>query len=286
MESDMNYLHEMMKILDKKKFPVYIIDNQFTAWPRKGNSNEKAIIISIPKSGTYFFAELLNMLGLEFTKLHISEHVFTDYRFATLNEARSMSEKFSVEMELENSIKFINTGQFAVGHLPCFDSVKMVLKNFKKIFVYRDLRDVFISHLRFVCSTEREVKDTQSFRDLPDGVEKMLAHMKVFRYFLIGEAEKLLGWLNEKDVFITSFEDLYGDNGKKIQIEVINELCKFLNISYEQIDHDKIMYQLIRTPTITWSGNRSKREIFWNDKVESFFEEIGGKKINEQLGYK
>jgi len=286
LDIDERNLSHILEILRGTNFPVFISeDMKLTAWPKKGFSPNKAIILSIPKAGTYLISKLLTLLGMEFTNLHLSPNSLTDYRFTSIIEGGKNPEKLTINMKLWNALNFIEEGQFAVGHLRHTANMKLLLKQFKKIFLYRNLREVFVSHMRFVCDTERDQEYTKPFRNLPDGPEKIMKHMKIYKNFLIGETHHIIGWLNEDDVLKISFEDIYGDKGKDKQKKIIHEVCQFLDLEKNKIDSEKILEHLIGSPTLTWSGERSKLELFWNDEVESLFIEIRGKEINQELGY-
>lgn len=51
-----------------------------------GKSRDRIILVTQPKSGTYFIGALLEELGLVSCGVHISETCFTDYRKRTIRE--------------------------------------------------------------------------------------------------------------------------------------------------------------------------------------------------------
>ena len=103
----------------------------------------------MPKAGTYFIAECSRRLGCEPTHLHLDHTVVWDYRQRTIEEIRADSFRYMVKMSLEQSLRLVRPGQFAVGHVECRDETKQWLRGFKKILIYRDLRDALISQMRF-----------------------------------------------------------------------------------------------------------------------------------------
>ncbi|MHC5829191.1 MAG: hypothetical protein ACYT04_78090, partial [Nostoc sp.] len=105
--------------LMNQNFPVFISDNYYPlAWHRKGQTLHKVFITSIPKSGTYLYSLLLKSMGVEQTNMHLSEMGFCDYRISTPKQARENYLKLTVNIPLNESLKLIYPGQFAVGHLP------------------------------------------------------------------------------------------------------------------------------------------------------------------------
>jgi len=284
----MSRIPDPLAFLRGKNFPVYLLpDGKPAAWPKKGNCPHKVIICAIPKAGTYLYARLLELLGLEFTKLHIwlTGVGFSDYRFSSMKEARENYERFNVEMPLRDTVKLIHEGQFAVSHLEHNSETKQLLGKFKVIFVYRNFRDCLVSHMRFLVSAGRDKDRTAPFRVMPDGPDKLLKYMDSYWKSLIDETNRVLGWFDDRDALKVSFEDIVGDSGATAQRSTIKKIAHYLEVPLEEGKLDWTLTSLLWTDTLTWSGSRTSHGLFWNDQVESKFAEIGGHKINIKLGY-
>ena len=113
----------------------------------------KGFVCTIPKSGTYLIAEFLKQVGMRATNLHLDLHRFGDYGAADLETGRCFPERILVAEPLEDSIKRICDGEFAVGHLPV--SAAPLFRDFGVIFSRRNIRDVLISYCRFTADTGR-----------------------------------------------------------------------------------------------------------------------------------
>ena len=70
-------------------------------------------------------------MGCVATLLHLSSDVLTDYRWATRQEAREEYQRFITSLELSKSLKLVQPGQFAVGHLGCSPQSRALLSDFK-----------------------------------------------------------------------------------------------------------------------------------------------------------
>ncbi len=279
-------MEKLLKFLKGKNFPVYILSNgKLAAWHKMGRSPYRVIICSMPKAGTYLYAKLLELLGVEFVRLHLWLTGFSDYRFASIKEGRERYKEFNIEMPLSKTLELIHPGQFAVSHLECSSLTRELLRDFKKIFVYRNFRDSLISHMRFMVDTGRDKEGTAPFRHLPDGPDKLLKYIEVYSGHFIKESKGVLGWIDQDDILKLSFEDIYGDNGEERQYKVIRDICKFLDLPPEKRNYREILIQLIGAKTLTWSGKRTDRSIFWDERVERRFAEIGGREINKKLNY-
>lgn len=279
-----NNILARFECLKEKNVPVFITkDLKPCAWYEMGSSPYKVIICSIPKAGTYLFAKLLENIGLNFCRLHLWASGFSDYRFVSIREGRENYFKYSVEMPLNDSLKLISPGQFAVSHLECTLQTRHMLKEFKKIYIYRNIRDVIVSHMRFMSDTGRG--GDNEFMNLVNGPAKMIKYMEtpILRNIIVTIRDSL-AWMNDDDTLKVSFEKIYGDRGKDEQYKNMEEICFFLGVDncngYEQI-----INQTIGSETLTFSGSRTKWEDFWSDEVEVLFQHLGGVDINRELGY-
>lgn len=271
----------------KARFPVYFIDDITpSAAPALGRSPHPIVICTIPKSGTYLFSELLDRLGCVPTRLHLSRHSLTDYRFASLRDAREDYERFQRELHLEDAVGLLRAGQFAVGHLACDDDFRKCLNPVKKIFTYRDLRDGLVSYMRFLASTGRGGDRTAQWKDLPPGSGQTLAFLDHAGQEFFGQSLPLLGWVDDAEVLKLSFESIYGDYGPGEQQQAVDRLHSFLELPGQVADAAALVQSILGKPTITWSGGRARRETYWNDEVERRFCEFGGAEANARLGYR
>jgi hypothetical protein len=279
-------LDRQLALTVNARFPVYLIDGPVpAAAPTLGASPHPLVVCTIPKSGTYLVSELLERLGCVPTRLHLSRHSLTDYRFASLREAREEYERFQVDLRLETAVRLLLPGQFAVGHLECSNDVRDCLGRAKKIFTYRNLRDGLVSYMRFLASTGRGGDRTAQWKDLPAGPEQMLSFLDHAGHEFFGLSLPLLGWVDEADVLKLSFESIYGDHGPTEQQQAIDRLHSFLELPGPVPGAADLVRSILGTPTITWSGGRARRETYWNGEVERRFIDFGGAEANVRLGY-
>jgi hypothetical protein len=265
--------------------PVYVTaDLRICAQPSTGSQPNRVCVCSIPKSGTYLAAELLRLLGYVPTRLHLSTGGFSDYRAATLQQARDEYHRFSVALHVSKSLDLVAAGQFVVGHLEYTDEVRTCLAPFKTVFTHRDLRDAVVSHMRFLADTARGGPGKQNWKDLPEGPQKMLRYLDSngeATFFPICRA--MAPWSTDPSVFKLRFETLYGDRGEERQLRLIESLRQFLEIPGPLDNPGGLVHELIGKQTLTWSGRRTQRSLYWDDAVEDRFRSLGGHEINLAL---
>lgn len=277
----------MLSVVAGKSLPVYLTDDfQPVVNPRSGATPERILICSIPKAGTYLYTRLLELLGVERTGLHLSVTHFNDYRFRTIEEGRNDHQRLRVEIPVEKAVNLVRPGQFAVSHLERSRETIDVLRGFKILFLYREMRAAAVSHMRWVASTSWGMSETDGWRDMPDGPEKMLRYLDEFgTLFFDGRCHPVLGWHGRPDVLSLSFEQICGDFGADRQAETVHQICTFCGIKSPPSDIGDIVQKLIGQKTNTWSGSRSRHQDHWNNEVERRFVDLGGPDLNRRLGY-
>jgi hypothetical protein len=246
----------------------------------------KSLVCSVPKSGTYFLSEILEQLGITKTHFHISRNEFSDYRGGTLGEYRSYPEKFRREAAYEVPLRSLAQSHHAVGHLPCESDVRDTCRKLgiKVLFLYRDLRDCLISYMRFLASTGRDASATSDWMKAPEGPDRLRSFLRTYGWF-IEAAQPIAKWHTDDEALPLQFEALAGDYGEEIQNNVVTSICQHLCISASDAKKKAAIEKSIYCKTITWSGNRTKRSLYWSDEVQRQFENLGGVELNRSLGY-
>lgn len=144
----------------------------------------RAIVISMPKAGTYLTTNLLQCLDLKFSGIHIDPGM---YRIFKNNNPKDFIQKKS---SLSDAVLNVNEGCFAVGHIPFSKKNKESLSEFKKVLIVRDFEEIHQSAQRYV-----EEKGVGVFNIIND---KNLNSISL--------------WSNEEDVFVINFNDIIQEN--------------------------------------------------------------------------
>lgn len=161
----------------------------------------KVIVISQPKAGTYLCANLLTELGIKFTYMHINEDLYADYKNFEQSFFKTKNRPY-VKSNLKDSLSLVKEGEFAVSHLRYNDNNLKLLKDFKKIILFRDWNSASASMKNY---TENILGEPYN------------------RVFHERKYKGVVGWKNEDDVFIMNFGDLIGKN-----YTIIDNLQEFL----------------------------------------------------------
>jgi hypothetical protein len=243
----------------------------------------RAIICSVPKSGTYLMGAILTRLGMRDTKQHVHLRGFTDYNNVDLETARRRPDDLSVTEPLEVTLQRIGPGEFAVGHLPA--STGPLLSDFQVIFAYRNVRDILVSFCRWTAVTGRWA-DNGAWRQLPEGPEKLRGFLRTHRKNLRKWIGAAAAWRADRNATQVSFEELMGDYGPAATLAAMRRIARAVEaVPYADAELLECLAEAKGTETITRSTARSDRASYWNDAVERDFVRYGFGAINARLGF-
>jgi hypothetical protein len=245
----------------------------------------RIVVCSFPKAGTYYLSAILDRLGLKWNGYHAIDGSVTDYRSTSREGARNSSKSLTRPVELGEILSLVQNGEHLLSHISGSEEAKHLLKPFKVVFLHREVRATFISHMRFFSSTNRGTERTDSWRMLPDGPDKTLAAFEDFGAIHLGMCRALLSWHGDVGGLELDFETLIGDRGEDAASNAVLRLARYCDLSSEGLDPISILTAIRGTLTNTWSGKRSDVASNWSAGVERMFRAEKGHEINQALGH-
>lgn len=281
-----------ISLLAGRQLPVFINQKSEACYKLESASiPHRVFVITIPKSGTYLIAKILQSIGLVDCQVHIATENIQDNRFAPTEKIKLQPWKFLVHIPLKTSTRFIRSGQFAFGHIPCLVAEQQVLYDFKKLLTFREMRDVITSLVRYHDSREheyakeRKVKIYAKFKQAPMGTNKFKAWFEMWGEEYTRLIRDIILWMDVPEVFKLKFETLMGDDGREAQLSLLKEVASFIELDVTEEQLSTALNDSIGSDTITYSGRRSLHEEWWNDELEELFCTYEFDDINRRLGY-
>lgn len=253
----------------------------------EGKNQNKVLICSIPKCGTYFAAEILKTFGFIDTNVQLWQDFLHDYRGQTVENKRADILPKQIDICLRESLELICPGQFSVGHFPYTPENKKLFENFKVVYVYRNLRNSCVSMMRFADELKPEshwfLKG--EWQQHQDKKTKFLEFLKTHGEMYFNWIKPITEWFGRAYLLNVSYEDLCGANGKPIQNRTYLKLGDFLDLEANTSPDGSIAATAANTKTMTSTGQPSNYENYWSDETESLFKKQGFYELNQSLGY-
>ncbi|HKQ32188.1 MAG TPA: hypothetical protein VJV40_03210, partial [Thermodesulfobacteriota bacterium] len=215
-------------IIAGRNLPVYIDKNLHPCFKQnRAPIHYRVFILTVPKSGTYLVAKLLDNLGVVDCGVHIATDFIQDNRFADENVLKREAWRYHVPIPFKISTKLIKNGQFAFGHIPYYLEGEQMLHGFKKIFTFRELRDTIISLVRYYDSRQHNyakperIRLYNKFKEAPIGNPKFEAWYAMWGKEFADLIRNMFPWKDRGDVYRVKFETLMGDDGKEAQFSML-----------------------------------------------------------------
>lgn len=233
----------------------------------------RVLIITQPKAGTYLAAEILSMAGFHNTHLHLGLDRLQAYDKRFLSEGIARPRQFDVAISIEQSRKLIRFGEVAVSHLPYSNELEVLISNYKIIHIKRELRSAFRSWARMLLYSNKFGEEVSSAIRR----EGIAGFMRVRGKVNIVKAININGWRRAKNVHSITLEELLSDPEK----EVANMLE---HVGSPLADNAPTIWSRVtQMPTLT--SSEKYPELSWTPHDELVFKEIGGPAANKVLGY-
>ena len=263
-----------------------LADGSLSLSPLTGDAPSPVCLISIPKAGTYLVARLLEQLGVVNTCVHVDRFAFSDYRHKSIGEAIEDYLKFTTRIPIEVSAGLTAPGQFIVGHLEHGAQSAEAVRHMRRILLLRDLRAALVSFMRFLSATGRGLRLSKEWSLLPDGPGKMWEFCTLWGADYLGMVRAVQGWMDDPDVLVCRFEHLMGDAGTQAKSRTLAAIAAHIGMPGREEDLlRRFDSNVLDQPTMTFSGQRTRTALYWDDKVETLFRKLGGIELQQALGY-
>lgn len=242
---------------------------------------------SFPKSGTHLLTQVLN----GFVKVGPA----VDSGLPAIVTFDGSSGKPRPLNRILKDLNRLRRGDIAYGHLHALPEIVRILKRepFVPFFIYRDPRDVVVSHVFYVSEMVQRHVHHEYYRDVLKTFDDRLMtsilgipDLQVPFPDIYGRFEPYLGWLNIPEVFPLRYEDFSKDR-EALLLQIIDHATDggfHLKVSINEAL--ELLNQAIdpaSSPTFR-SGKIGKwRDYFKEDHIHTFKEICGDLLI--RLGY-
>ena len=212
-------------------------------------------------------------------------------------------------MNTENHIRWkigsVPDGSIVRSHLMYYDEILEILRQeqCKTFFIYRDLRDIAVSHARWVAK-EKRIFLHDIYQQKPSFSEQLMSSIQgvpigtplgsnISQPNIAQDFSRWKGWINDSQTLAVKFEDLVGGRGggseekRLTTIKKIVDHCQ-VNISDEQIRNQFASYQMNPMESHTFKKGGKGAIGGWKNQFEEShkeaFKTIAGDLLIE-LGY-
>jgi len=196
-------------------------------------------------------------------------------------------------------------GSIIRSHLMCTDEIKSILadESRKQLFIYRDLRDVAVSHARWVLK-EPSIFLHNIYKQLPSFDEQLMSTIQgvplgtpfgsnLSQPSIGQDFSRWVGWLDDSKILAIRFEDLVGERGggdEEKRFYIVSSILDHLEISLSPSEIKDRFSSLAMDPNESHTfGKGGKGQIgnwkkYFNDSHKEEFKKTAGDFLIK-LGY-
>lgn len=251
--------------------------------------------ISFPKSGTHLLDQILTGFSKTAPFARRLHSFFAGYEGES-GVKRSLRET----LDWMNSLRRLD---IASAHLFAWPEVvaRITQPEFVPYFIYRDPRDVAVSHVFYVTDMEPNHVHHSYFQSLPDFNSRLRASIlgrsdpavaaqaaDVEFPDLAGRFAPYLGWLDQPSVLKIHFEDLVNDRSRSLNL-ILDHLLARIGGTALRKPRTSILASLeasinpSRSPTFR-SGRTGEWRKYFTDEHKKIFKDVAGELL-VKLGY-
>ena len=243
--------------------------------------------ISFPKSGT----NLLRQVLAAFTQAG----PFADRSFDVF---AAFDARTGAALGGQDALRFLNRlnpGDIAAAHFHTWPEAlqEALTPRYLPYFMYRDPRDVVVSHVFYVTDRAQEHAHHQYYKEVLTTFDERLRTSILGRPEIdidfpdIGKRfEPYLGWLDHPEVLSQRYEDYIQNREQAIAQAVDHFLARVGTLTYSRADLMKMVEQNIipeKSPTFR-SGKTGEWQKYFNEEHKQLFKAAAGE-ILIRLGY-
>ena len=281
------WLNICMPLKSSLRSTVYHIEKLTQRVRFKSPPNGLPILlgISFPKSGTH----LLDQILLGFSK--VAPYARRLHSFYAEYEGES-GRKHSADQAL-GWLKSLRSGDIASAHLFARPEVveQVCSIRFVPYFIFRDPRDVVVSHVFYVTDMEARHVHHEYYQSLPDFEARLrvsiLGRPDVDIEFpnIADRFAPYLGWLEHDEILSIHFEDLINDRARVLRRMMDHFLARVPLPVSRQVIFDSLEASINpkRSPTFR-SGKTGEWQKYFTEQHKKIFKDVAGDLL-VKLGY-
>ena len=251
----------------------------------QGRGPKKLILCnSYPKSGTHLLYQILYSIpGL--------------YKWDDIVSVQALCGVMNTASHVRWKVGSAPDSSIVRSHLMHCDEILAVLQefNYKALFIYRDLRDVAVSHARWVTKEER-IFLHGIYKNYPDFDTQLMSSIKgipigspfgsnLSQPDIGTDFSRWQGWVTDPNVYAVRFEELVGERGggsEENRLHIVEQILDHLEISLSSSEIKAKFSSKVMNPEESHTFQKGGRgsiggwRSFFKEKHKEAFKEVAG----------
>ncbi|NQY78727.1 MAG: sulfotransferase domain-containing protein [Candidatus Caenarcaniphilales bacterium] len=240
------------------------------------------LLTTIPKAGTYFFAEILSEIGATNRHLHVAKsHAETLY-YAPEEVNRFTPKKAKVPLTISQALYTVLPGEFVFGHIAKPMLEEVFLNRFKIIYSYRDHKEAMQAEFYWFREIRKDMEEEfNKFKHL-SVEEHFIKYLEIFGPTRVRLFRFLDMWRREADVLSIDFNKFR--NERDYARDKVIEISKYIDMELDSARAEEILDTCFNKDTKT-KVKRDKSINLWTPEAEKIYEALQKKQKFYDFAY-
>ncbi len=227
------------------------------------------LLTSIPKAGTYFFAELLSELGVQNRHLHIAKHHAENLLLCSEEINKHKPSLAKVPLRLDQALYTVQASEFVFGHIAKPLLNDFALNRFKIIYSYRDHKAAMQAEFHWFRELRQDLpaKFTRYAHLSPE--EHFIHYLKIYGPTRVRLFSFLDLWKSDPKVFLIDFDKFRAERDYAIQS--ILGLAQYLELT--EPSAEEILERCLNKDNKT-KVKRDPSQNLWSPQAEAIYSKL------------
>lgn len=240
------------------------------------------LLTTIPKAGTYFFAEILSEIGATNRHLHVAKtHAETLY-YAPEEVNRFTPKKAKVPLTISQALYTVLPGEFVFGHIAKPMLEELFLNRFKIIYSYRDHKEAMQAEFYWFREIRRDMEEEfNKFKHL-SVEEHFIKYLEIFGPTRVRLFKFLDMWRHTAGVLSIDFNKFRAE--RDYARDKVIEISKHIGMEVDSAKAEEILDTCFNKDTKT-KVKRDKSINLWTPEAEKIYEKLQEKQKFYDFAY-
>lgn len=229
------------------------------------------LLTTIPKAGTYFFAEVLSALGAQNRHLHVAKDFAENLLLYGDDVNKTTPSKAKVPLKLSQALYTVQPGEFVFGHIAQALVEDFFLKRFAIVYAHRDHKEAMQAEFHWFREIRKDMQPEFTQYSHLSAEDHFIKYLEIFGPTRVKLFNFLDLWKANDSVFVVDFNKFRGD--KDYALEKVQELAKHIEMPIEESKAKQVLDSCFNKDTKT-KVKRDKSINLWTDEANAIYEKL------------
>jgi hypothetical protein len=229
------------------------------------------LLSSMPKAGTYFFAEILSGIDAENRHLHVARYHAENLLLVDEETNRLHPSKAKIPLKLDQALYTVQGGEFVFGHIAKPLLSKFFQERFKIVYLFRNHKDALEAEFYWFREIRQDMKKKFTRFSHLSPEKHFIEYLKLFGHSRIRLFNFLDLWKADPEVISVDFDKFRAD--KDYALKSVLDIAKHIEIPCDENQAKEILEKSFGKDTKT-KTKRDHSVNLWTPEAEKIYSKL------------